>query len=528
MPAIPTLSLVRNGEVDAHQPTDAVLEVRLRERAEAVVSAVVAASTEDISFKAAEDILRHEVFAFARAALVLFLALKETRMAMTMAARVERGGRMFRTAPPQARNLTTIFGVVRYWRGYMREMADGDRRGFHPLDLVLGLSADRFTMNVLAVAVRLATKLSFAEARSTLSLFMPSAPSTEVIEQAVLGFGQRTQQWFADRPAPKDDGDVLVIMIDSKGAPTATAEELERRRGKRQPRPEGASARHRGRARRKRHPKKPRRKKGDKSKNAKMATMVLMYSLKSVGAELHGPINRFVYASFAPKEHAFVVAQREANKRGFGPGSGKKIQLLTDGDNCLANYKAKYLPEAIHTVDVMHIIEKLWGAGECIFREGSTELKAWVELQKERLYGGRVHLIVDELRERLARCSKSGPGTKWDRHQLARVLRHIEKRVDRMNYRELLAADLEIGTGPVEGAIKNVIGKRCDHGGMRWIKERAEAVLQLRCIEINGDWDAFVGRLHDDNRREASALGERRRLQAAAPAALPTITRLAA
>ena len=43
-----------------------------------------------------------------------------------------------------------------------------------------------------------------------------------------------------------------------------------------------------------------------------------------------------------------------------------------------------------------------------------------------------------------------------------------------MNYQELLQRDLELGTGPVEGAIKNLMGRRMDHGGMRWIKERAE------------------------------------------------------
>jgi hypothetical protein len=34
-----------------------------------------------------------------------------------------------------------------------------------------------------------------------------------------------------------------------------------------------------------------------------------------------------------------------------------------------------------------------------------------------------------------------------------------------MNYGDLLAADLEIGSGAVEGAIKNIIGVRFDKGG---------------------------------------------------------------
>ena len=39
----------------------------------------------------------------------------------------------------------------------------------------------------------------------------------------------------------------------------------------------------------------------------------------------------------------------------------------------------------------------------------------------------------------------------------------------------------------VEGAARYVVGERLDNSGMRWIEERAEAVLLLRCIEVNGD-----------------------------------------
>ncbi len=64
--------------------------------------------------------------------------------------------------------------------------------------------------------------------------------------------------------------------------------------------------------------------------------------------------------------------------------------------------------------------------------------------------------------------------------RLLGVIRDLEKRVAKMPYGKLNALDLELGTGAVEGAVKNLIGKRCDHGGMRWIKERVEAIVQLR------------------------------------------------
>ena len=43
---------------------------------------------------------------------------------------------------------------------------------------------------------------------------------------------------------------------------------------------------------------------------------------------------------------------------------------------------------------------------------------------------------------------------------------------------------------------------------MRWVKGRAEALLQLRCIEINGDWDTFIGRVHSALQAKAWNEGE--------------------
>ena len=190
--------------------------------------------------------------------------------------------------------------------------------------------------------------------------------------------------WFEQAPAPQGDGEVLIIQVDSKGAPTAPEQELARRRGpRRRKRAKAASPRHRGRLDRRRRGKKPRRKKGDKSKNARLATVVVLYTLHREKHQgrwvLCGPLNQWTYASFAPKRHAFEVARREADKRGFSRGSGRVVQVLTDGDEDLAYYTRELFPEAIHTIDVMHVIESLYKAGECLYAEGSPELSCWVE-----------------------------------------------------------------------------------------------------------------------------------------------------
>ena len=62
-----------------------------------------------------------------------------------------------------------------------------------------------------------------------------------------------------------------------------------------------------------------------------------------------------------------------------------------------------------------------------------------------------------------------------------------------------------------------------DRGGMRWFKERAEARRQLRCIDANGDWEAFTKHVQDKTRADAIAKGTRVRLLQRHPSPLPEV-----
>jgi hypothetical protein len=479
------------------------------------------AKTSSATLMAFEKDLWTQLLLLGRLMIMLFLACREQRLRAKLPQRQVHQGRELVRGEAQPRNLNTLFGVVRYFRTYLR--AEGGA-GSYPLDAELGLTLARMSMGLLSVATRLATKMSFAQVHVMLSWFLGQAPSTEVIENTVLGLGRRTGEWFRQAPAPQGDGEVLVIEIDGKGAPTATETELARRRRPRKKRP-ALSPRHRGRQARKERGKKPRRKKGDKSKNARVATLVVMYTLRKKVYQgktyLLGPINRWQYASFAPKRHAFAIARREADKRGFTKDSGRLVQVLTDGDDDFVVYTKEYFPEALHTVDVIHVVEYVYKAGECLYPEGSAELKEWVQEQKSCLYGGREAEVVAEMKRRLLGIPLKGPGNKGRRARLAQAIGYLSKRLWQMNYKWLLEQDLELSTGIVEGAVKNTIGVRFDHGGSRWIRERAEALLQLRCIERNGDWDEFVLWAHDENLkrlREGHRIRIRQRVHAALPA----------
>ena len=56
---------------------------------------------------------------------------------------------------------------------------------------------------------------------------------------------------------------------------------------------------------------------------------------------------------------------------------------------------------------------------------------------------------------------------------------------------EYLAKGYPIGSGVVEGACRHLVKDRMEQTGMRWEVEGAQAVLSLRAIYINEDWDSF-------------------------------------
>src|SRR5262249_30178605 len=46
-------------------------------------------------------------------------------------------------------------------------------------------------------------------------------------------------------------------------------------------------------------------------------------------------------------------------------------------------------------------------------------------------------------------------------------------------------------TGVIEGACRHLVADRMDITGARWGLDRAEAILKLRAITTNGDFDAY-------------------------------------
>lgn len=235
------------------------LKVQIKQEAEKLVEWVLSGQT--LTFYAFETQLIPRVLALGCLFVQLFLCMREEQF-QAAHAQAQPG---YKRIGPVARQVGTFFGKGRYVRTYFYR-AEG---GYYPLDVELGLTAAGFSMRLRSLAVRVATKVSYAQAVLLLGLFLGWSPAQESIEGMALGLGRHTTAWFESAPAPAGDGEVLVIQIDSKATPTATEAELEKRRGPRKPNAHLGSQRHRGRLARQQRGSKKRRKKGEKAKNGK-------------------------------------------------------------------------------------------------------------------------------------------------------------------------------------------------------------------------------------------------------------------
>jgi hypothetical protein len=77
------------------------------------------------------------------------------------------------------------------------------------------------------------------------------------------------------------------------------------------------------------------------------------------------------------------------------------------------------------------------------------------------------------------------------RGALLRTAGYYRRNQGYMRYDHYLAQGWPIGTGVVEGACRHVVKDRMEQSGMRWTKNGAEAVLDLRAIRINGQWETY-------------------------------------
>ena len=480
-------------------PSMEAQEQKVYEIFKTIVSLCKNSSNDEQNFHEFEGGLKLQIQHLACALVQLFLISAHLNFKMSA---WRQSDKYHHRRKPVSRCIKTTWGPVRYWRCHLISKDGGGV--FYPLDACLGLTSDGFSQGVISLAVRLSTQMSFSAAANVLRMTIGFSPATSTIEEHVLGIGRYACD-FMDISAPQSlplntcGDEILIIEADGKATPTATQTELKKRRGERKKGTKNKCGckRHRAKEKKLSHSKKKRRKAGDKSKNGRSITLVAMYTLKrGSDGKLHGPFKKKIFGSYSPRKVILEWAATQAQKRGF-PKDSPDVHIVVDGEKCLQQNLAVLFPNASFALDIYHLEEHIWLAGRSFHRAGSNKLKEWVHDKIDRLYTDMDGLIqtLDALRLKYEDVNSCKPRYK----ALDKLLNYITPRRNMLRYTRYKKDDLPLASGIIEGAARYVIGERMDCSGMRWIPERAEHLLQLRCIEINGDWDEFFNYYHEKN-----------------------------
>ena len=185
------------------------------------------------------------------------------------------------------------------------------------------------------------------------------------------------------------------------------------------------------------------------------------------------------------------VRQRTAHER-------RTIVAIMDGEAKLRDLQEATIPNAIGILDIWHVTEYLWKLAYCFHPEGSDEAEAFVETYLRKILEGKVGRAIGGIRQMATKRGLSKP----KRKKVEQCLNYFDARREQMKYDEYLKAGYPIGSGVVEGACRHLVKDRMELTGMRWCVEGAQAILSLRAIYLNDDWNTFhADRIQAEQRR---------------------------
>jgi hypothetical protein len=136
-------------------------------------------------------------------------------------------------------------------------------------------------------------------------------------------------------------------------------------------------------------------------------------------------------------------------------------------------------------VDFVHVLEYLWNAARALYPDVNVE--RWVHLQATRVLEGHATKVAGMIR-RIATKARLDPARRKPADDAAN---YLSNKAPYLDYPTALKQGWPIATGIVEGACRHLIKDRMDITGARWGLAGAEAILKLRAIIANGDFEEY-------------------------------------
>ncbi len=160
-----------------------------------------------------------------------------------------------------------------------------------------------------------------------------------------------------------------------------------------------------------------------------------------------------------------------------------EVVYIGDGAGWVRSEHLRHFSTATFIIDWYHASEHIWDCGKSLFGEGTDAAKKWAEKLLNLLWDGWTRKLLKFLEKQRGKYR----GEKLE--AIETLERYISVNEEQMRYDVFRAKGYDIGSGAVEGACKYVVGKRLKQSGMIWSRTGSSAVLALRIVWLNGQWE---------------------------------------
>lgn len=199
--------------------------------------------------------------------------------------------------------------------------------------------------------------------------------------------------------------------------------------------------------------------------------------------ELPKPTARSVVAAIEEAEWFGKRLRQESDRLGVTMAAA--VTVLGDGAEWIWGQAEEHWPQAAGVLDIFHAIEKIGEAVKAVWG-GDPQAAALTD-------AGR-HAVMAAGRSGLDRWfAEVVPLAPKDvsLDPLIGMAAYFAKHPTRLNYAQRLASGRSIGSGAVEGTIKQQVNLRLKRTGARWRVEHVGPLVELRSFSGTPQWDPY-------------------------------------
>ena len=372
------------------------------------------------------------------------------------------------------RTFYSIFGKMKIPRPYFYQKGG---KGYSPLDELLGLGGDIYSEMVREMHEELSVHMAYGKAVKFMNRFLGIRLSARVLQQLVKTDAADVVAFYEKKPVPaiESEGEILVVQADGKGVPMLITEL------------------------------------GGKKKTRKKESIVTtLYSINpnprsvdevvatffeeadtSEKVSRNKPQNKQVWATLTGKDEALQRLHRLVDQR-EGDHFHHRVALC-DGDDALQSRLQAHFPRFTLILDFIHANQYLWEVANTLFDDDDPQREQWMKRRTRQLLNSQTTQLIIALQQQ----AQLPETTLAQRTALTKAANYFTRNTSLMDYKSYLALGFPIASGVIEGACRHLVKDRMELSGMRWVQHTAEALLQLRAVSENEDWDAY----HDFRRQ---------------------------